>query len=124
MELLQRIETETAPDIEKAAQICAGSIAQGGLVFLFGNGHSRMMCEEMTPRQGCYPGWVALVELALSNHANIVGANGLRAPLKLEKVEGYAEEILKGFRFGRHDAFIIISTSGIRPVLVEMALVA
>ena len=48
---------------------------------------------------------MALVELALSNHANIVGANGLRAPLYLEKYEGYAEEILKGFRFGPHDAF-------------------
>jgi uncharacterized phosphosugar-binding protein len=64
---------------------------------------------------------VALVELALSNHANIVGANGLRAPLHLEKFEGYSEEILKGFRFGPHDAFIVISTSGIRPVIVEMA---
>ncbi|MGL1363028.1 SIS domain-containing protein, partial [Vibrio parahaemolyticus] len=53
---------------------------------------------------------------------NIVGANGLRAPLYLEKYEGYSEEILKGFRFGPHDAFIVISTSGIRPVIVEMAL--
>ncbi len=39
----------------------------------------------------------------------------------LEKYEGYAEEILKGFHFGPHDAFIVISTSGIRPVIVEMA---
>ena len=81
-----------------------------------------MMCEEMTPRQGALVGFVALVELALSNHANIVGANGLRAPLHLEKYEGYAEEILKGFHFGPHDAFIVISTSGIRPVVVEMAM--
>ena len=35
----------------------------------------------MTPRQGALVGFVALVELALSNHANIVGTNGLRAPL-------------------------------------------
>jgi len=109
------------PAIEQAAEVCASSIAEGGLVFLFGNGHSRMLCEEMTPRQGCFPGFVALVELALSNHADIIGANGLRAPLYLEKYEGYAEEILKGFRFGPHDAFIVISTSGIRPVIVEMA---
>lgn len=107
--------------LERAAVICAESIAKGGLVFLFGNGHSRMMCEEMTPRQGCFVGWVALVELALSNHANIVGTNGLRGPLFLEKYEGYAEELLKGFRFGPHDAMIVISTSGIRPVIVEMA---
>ena len=120
--LLQKIRETQLENIERAAEICADSIGSGGLVFLFGNGHSRMMCEEMTPRQGCFVGWVAMVELALSNHANIVGTNGLRAPLHLEKYEGYAEEILKGFGFGPHDAMIVISTSGIRPVIVEMAM--
>jgi len=120
--LLARLRETQLPAIEQAARICIDSIRNGGLVFLFGNGHSRMMCEEMTPRQGCFAGFVALVELALSNHANIIGANGLRAPLFLEKYEGYAEEILKGFAFGPYDAFIVISTSGIRPVIVEMAM--
>jgi uncharacterized phosphosugar-binding protein len=122
LQLLNYIRETQMPAIEEAAEICANSISAGGLVFLFGNGHSRMMCEEMTPRQGCFPGFVALVELSLSNHASIVGANGLRAPLYLEKYEGYAEEILKGYKFGPHDAFIVISTSGIRPVIVEMAM--
>lgn len=120
-QLLKELQEQELPAIQQAAEICASSIAQGGLVFLFGNGHSRMMCEEMTPRQGCFPGFVALVEQSLSNHAAIVGVNGLRAPLYLEKYEGYAEQILSGFRFGPHDAFIVISTSGIRPVVVEMA---
>ena len=121
-QLLQHIRETQMVAIERAADICAEAIAQGGLVFMFGAGHSRMMCEEMTPRQGCFPGFFALVELSLSTHAAIVGANGLRAPLYLEKYEGYAEEILKGFKFGPHDAFIVISTSGIRPVIVEMAM--
>lgn len=120
--LLDEIRQHETGAIDQAAEICANSIANGGLVFLFGNGHSRMLCEEMTPRQGCFTGFVAMVELALSNHAAIVGSNGLRAPLHLEKYEGYSEEILKGFGFGPHDAFIVISTSGIRPVIVEMAM--
>lgn len=120
--LLQAMRDTQLPQIVQAAEICANSIARGGLVFLFGAGHSRMMCEEMTPRQGCFVGFFALVELALSTHASIVGTNGLRSALHLEKYEGYAEEILKSFRFGPHDAFIVISTSGIRPVIVEMAL--
>jgi uncharacterized phosphosugar-binding protein len=120
--LLEGIPRTELPQIEKAAGLCADSIANGGLVFLFGAGHSRMMCEEMTPRQGCYAGFFALVELALSNHASIVGTNGLRSALHLEKYEGYAEEILQSFHFGPRDAFIVISTSGIRPVIVEMAL--
>ena len=121
LDLLREVREQELSAIDQAAEVCTSSIASKGLVFLFGNGHSRMLCEEMTPRQGCFPGFVALVELALSNHANIVGTNGLRAPLYLEKYEGYAEEILKGFHFGPHDAFIVISTSGIRPVVVEMA---
>jgi uncharacterized phosphosugar-binding protein len=122
LSLIDRIRQTQLPAIEQAAEMCAQSIASQGLVFLFGAGHSRMMCEEMTPRQGAFAGFFALVELALSNHASIIGANGLRTALALERQEGYAEEILKSFRFGPHDAFIIISTSGIRPVIVEMAL--
>ena len=62
------------------------------------------------------------MELAAANYSAIVGPNGLRAALYLEKYEGYAEEILKGFRFSSDDAFIVISTSGIRPLVVELAL--
>src|SRR5580704_14313208 len=83
-----------------------------------------MMCEEMTPRQGCFVGWHTLVELALSFHNAIVGPNGLRQSLHLEKTPGYAEQILRNFAFGPHDAMIVISTSGIREVIIEMALAA
>jgi uncharacterized phosphosugar-binding protein len=120
--LLEKLRATQAAVIQQAADLCAERIARGGLIFLFGNGHSRMLCEEMTPRQGCFPGFVALVEMALSNHSAIVGANGLRAPLYLENYEGYAEQILRSFHFGPDDAFIVISTSGIRPVVVEMAM--
>ena len=120
--LLHSIKETQMPHITKAAEICTESIANGGLVFLFGAGHSRMMCEEMTPRQGGFVGFYALVELAISNHSAIIGPNGLRGPLHLEKYEGYAEEILRSFKFGPHDAFILISTSGIRPLIVEMGI--
>jgi uncharacterized phosphosugar-binding protein len=42
-------------------------------------------------------------------------------PLSRE-LRGLAEHILRSFHFGPHDAFIVISTSGIRPVIVEMAM--
>ena len=104
LQLLKELREHELPAITKAAEICAGSIGEGGLVFLFGNGHSRMMCEEMTPRQGCFPGFVALVEQSLSNHAAIVGANGLRAPLYLERYEGYAARRLHCHFNQRHPA--------------------
>jgi uncharacterized phosphosugar-binding protein len=122
MDALLKLRSTQAAVIQKSGELCADRIARGGLVFLFGNGHSRMMSEEMTPRQGCFVGFVAMVELALSTHSAIVGSNGLRPPLYLENYEGYAEQVLNGFRFGPNDAFIVISTSGIRPVVVEAAM--
>src|SRR5438876_6641798 len=107
--------------LDRAARLCTEAIAQDGLVHLFGCGHSRMLCEEMTPRQGCFVGWHTLVELGLTYHNAIVGPNGLRQSLHLEKTPGYAEQILRNFAFGPRDVMVVISTSGIREVIVEMA---
>src|SRR5262249_53100337 len=107
--------------LDRAATLCTEAIARDGLVHLFGCGHSRMVCEEMTPRQGCFVGWHTLVELGLTYHNVIVGPNGLRQSLHLEKTPGYAEQILRNFAFGPHDVLIVISTSGIREVIIEMA---
>jgi uncharacterized phosphosugar-binding protein len=122
MKTLERLRSTQIANIEAAAEICADAIANRGLVFVFGSGHSRLMCDELTPRQGGIVGFFPLVELAFSNHSAIVGANGLRVPLQLEKYEGLAEEILKSFRFGPKDCFFLVSTSGIRPLIVEMAI--
>src|SRR5271170_4465859 len=107
--------------LDRAAALCTEAIASDGLVHLFGCGHSRMMCEEMTPRQGCFVGWHTIVELGLTFHNLIVGPNGLRQSLHLEKTLGYAEQILRNFAFGPRDVMIVISTSGIREIIVEMA---
>ena len=119
---ISQLKNSQLKNIVAASQICAQSILNGGLVFLFGSGHSRMMAEEITPRQGCFVGFYPLVELSVSNYSAIIGPNGLRGALFLEKYEGYAERILKAFRFRANDAFVIISTSGIRPLVVEMAM--
>src|SRR5437588_6758419 len=118
---LQGLLDNQRAELDRAAALCTEAIAADGLVHLFGCGHSRMMCEEMTPRQGCFVGWHTIVELGLTFHNLIVGANGLRQSLHLEKTLGYAEQILRNFAFGPHDVMIVISTSGIREVIVEMA---
>jgi len=121
-EAIERVKQNELDAVVAASRICADSIGRRGLVFLFGSGHSRMMVDEMTPRQGCFVGFYPVVELAVSNYSAIIGPNGLRTALHLEKYEGYSEQVLQGFHFGPHDAFIVISTSGIRPLVVEMAL--
>jgi uncharacterized phosphosugar-binding protein len=118
---LQSLLDDQCDALDRAAEICTEAIAADGLVHLFGCGHSRMLCEEMTPRQGCFVGWHTIVELALTFHNLIVGPNGLRQSLHLEKTSGYAEQILRNFAFGPKDVMIVISTSGIREVIIEMA---
>src|SRR5438094_3313159 len=121
MARLQNLLAGQRDALDRAAALCTEAIASGGLVHLFGCGHSRMLCEEMTPRQGCFVGWHTIVELGLTFHNLIVGPNGLRQSLHLEKTPGYAEQILRNFAFGPRDVMIVISTSGIREVIVEMA---
>lgn len=121
LDRLQHLLDGQRPALDRAAELCTEAIAQDGLVHLFGCGHSRMMCEEMTPRQGCFVGWHTIVELGLTFHNLIVGPNGLRQSLHLEKTLGYAEQILRNFAFGPRDVLIVISTSGIREVIIEMA---
>ncbi len=121
LERLQGLLDSQRSALDQAAEWCTDAIAAEGLVHLFGCGHSRMLCEEMTPRQGCFVGWHTIVELALSHHNLIVGPNGLRQALHLEKTTGYAEQILRNFAFGPKDVMIVVSTSGIREVIIEMA---
>jgi uncharacterized phosphosugar-binding protein len=121
MARLQKLFDGQRDALDRAATLCTEAIARDGLVHLFGCGHSRMLCEEMTPRQGCFVGWHTIVELGLTFHNLIVGPNGLRQSLHLEKTTGYAEQILRNFAFGPHDVMIVISTSGIREIIVEMA---
>lgn len=108
--------------IESAAQLCADSILQGSLVHLFGTGHSRIPVEEMFPRHGSFPGFHPIIDLSMTFHTQIVGSNGQRQAMFIEKVEGLAEEILKNFIFRESDTFIIFSNSGVNNVVVEMAI--
>jgi uncharacterized phosphosugar-binding protein len=118
--LLDRIEAQ-AEALEAAARICADSIAAGGLVHLFGTGHSRIPVEETFPRYGSYPGFHPMVELSMTFHTEVVGSNGQRQAMFIERVEGLAEAILANFELRPEDAMIVFSASGTSAVPIEMA---
>lgn len=107
--------------ITTAANWFAESILAGRMVHLFGSGHSRIMVEEMWPRYGSFPGFNPIVELSLTYHNNVVGANGQRQAMFLENVTGLAERILRNFSLSEKDTALIISSSGCNIVPIEMA---
>jgi uncharacterized phosphosugar-binding protein len=91
------------------------------MVHVFGSGHSRIMVEEMWPRYGSFPGFNPIVELSLSFHNLVVGANGQRQAMFLENVSGLAERILRNFALRPADSALVISSSGCNLVPIEMA---
>ncbi len=120
--ILERIRSTQMDRIETAADICARTITRGGLVHLFGTGHSRMFVEEMFPRHGSFPGFHPIVELSLTYHNAVVGANGQRQAMFLEHIPGFAQVILRNFVFAEPDSFIVFSNSGVNEVIIEFAL--
>ncbi len=119
--ILARVRAQ-APQIQQAADWCAATILAGRMVHVFGSGHSRIMVEELWPRYGSFPGFNPIVELSLTFHNLVVGANGQRQAMFLENVPGLAERILRNFGLDPRDTALIISSSGSNIVPIEMAL--
>src|SRR5438094_5736557 len=119
-ELVAIVEKQRA-GIEQAAGWFAETILAGRMVHLFGSGHSRILVEEMWPRYGSFPGFNPIVELSLTFHNLVVGANGQRQAMFLENVSGLAERILRNFDLSPNDSALVISSSCCNRVPIEMA---
>lgn len=122
--IVQQIAATQQETIEQAAQICARTIIDDGLVFCWGGGHSRMSVEEMFPRIGSFPGFYPMVELALTFYTQFVGADGMPQSFFLERQERYVDAILENYTFGPHDSMICFSSTGINGLVIEMAIQA
>lgn len=120
----QRIlETVAAQEqtIQQVADKFAQTILAGRMVHVFGSGHSRILVEEMWPRYGSFPGFNPIVELSLTFHNLVVGANGQRQAMFLENVSGLATQILRNFDLKEIDSALVVSSSGCNVVPIEMA---
>ena len=118
--IVDAVERQAAA-IQTAADWFAQTILAGRMVHVFGSGHSRIMVEEMWPRYGSFPGFNPIVELSLSFHNLVIGANGQRQAMFLENVSGLAERILRNFALRPSDSALVISSSGCNLVPVEIA---
>ena len=115
------VVTAQLPLIEQTAGWFAETILDGRMVHLFGSGHSRIMIEEMWPRYGSFPGFHPIVELSLTYHNQVVGANGQRQAMFLENTPGLAQRILRNFDLSGRDSALVVSSSGGNIVSIEMA---
>jgi len=122
--ILDRVAATQLPAVQECGRLCGESILRGGLVHMFGSGHSRMALEEMFPRYGSFPGFHPIVELSVTYHNQVVGANGQRQAMHIERTEGLGPVILRNFEFGPDDLMWVVSTSGAGALVVDVALEA
>lgn len=118
--ILDTVEAQQT-QIQQVARWFADTILAGRMVHVFGSGHSRIMVEEMWPRYGSFPGFNPIVELSLTFHNLVVGANGQRQAMFLENVPGLAGRILRNYDLSDQDSALVISSSGCNVVPIEMA---
>ena len=114
--IIEKIETDGAPNIEKAAATVSETIISGKRLYLFGTGHSHMLAEELFYRAGGLVNVQPILVEPLMLH--ISASESTLA----ERVEGYAEKIFAEYRMSEGDTVVIISNSGRNGVIVDMAL--
>ncbi|MBP8933992.1 MAG: SIS domain-containing protein [Candidatus Atribacteria bacterium] len=91
------------------------SIANTGLVHIFGTGHSHIFGEEAFYRAGGLACINPILEPSLMLHAGAMKSSAL------EDLEVYADKIFNHIQPEKSDIFIIFSNSGVNHVPVEMA---
>ncbi len=113
-ELIDQIEQEEREPLQRAAELIATSIAGGGIVHVFGSGHSNLLAQEVFHRAG------GLVPVNAMLDVNLTIFGSARATM-VERLEGYAPSVIASYDIRPGEVVIVISTSGVNPVPIEIA---
>ena len=107
-----------AEAIEKAAKLVAESLSRDGMLYVFGCGHSHMIGEDLFYRAGGTAAVCAMLDSDLMLHM------GAAKSSVYEKMTGLAKPIFDRYGLTDQDVLLVVSTSGINGVPVEMAMCA
>ncbi|WP_027409397.1 SIS domain-containing protein [Anoxybacteroides tepidamans] len=115
---LQLVEETQWESITKAARMIALSIKEGGLLHIFGCGHSHMLAEEVFYRAGGLVPINPILEPSVMLHEGAVKSS------MIERMPGYASIILNQYTIQSNEVMIIASNSGVNVLPIEMAMEA
>jgi len=114
--VLQRIAETQMDRIQRAAEIIADGIANDGILYTFGTGHSHVIAEDVAYRAGGLAPVDAINEPSLTGHQKVVQSE------YMERVEGMAEVILDYYGVSSKDVLVVVSNSGRNAAPIEMAM--
>jgi uncharacterized phosphosugar-binding protein len=115
LRLLIEVRDDQWPAIQRAAALVADAVSAGGLIHVFGTGHSHLLAEELFYRAGGLAQVNPILVDALMLHA------GAARSTRLERLTGLADALIDGEQIGPHDVMIVVSNSGGNATCVEMA---
>ncbi len=121
--ILEKIWSTQTDTIRSAARLMVESASKGGLVHLFGSGHSVLPVQDVFPRYGSYPVFHPLMDARLQ-WQNVIGSGGAKGLLWLERREGYAKVLFENEPIRSGDVMIVFSHGGMNAVGIEVALEA
>lgn len=116
--VLNTIDEQEMGKIIQAAGVIANAVAQDGILYTFGTGHSHIVAEDVAYRAGGLVPVDAILEAALTGHEKV------RQSEFMERIEGVAQVIMDYYRPSQKDAIVIISNSGRNAAPIEMAMQA
>ncbi|OGD21520.1 MAG: SIS domain-containing protein [Candidatus Aminicenantes bacterium RBG_16_63_16] len=119
-EILEKVKTQEAKNIQAAARIMAASVRRGGRIYTYGTGHSVIPVLDLYPRYGSFVGFYPLYDPRLM-WWNVIGPGGARELLWLERKEGYAEIFLQSYSLESRDCLIAFSHGGTNAAAIEVA---
>lgn len=117
-ERLDTIADTEMTAIIQAAQVVAHAIHAGGMVYLFGTGHSHMLAEEGHYRAGGFAAVCPMLMTGLMLHEGAVFSGAL------ERTRGIGPAVLARYNPTPNDVLFVFSNSGVNTVPVEIALAA
>lgn len=115
---INKIYSEEQTVLEQAASFTGKTLAEDGLIYLFGCGHSHMLAEEGFYRAGGLGAVCPILATEVMLHEGAVKSS------RLERRADLAEDILNRYPISKKDTLIVFSTSGINGMAIEMARLA
>ena len=124
MKVVDVLEGKEMDNIRKASEVCADTIAQGGVVHVFGSGHSVGFGMELAGRPGSLVPFHTIVTSDFVLHGKVSLAEFKDPDNIFERRADIADRLYDLYDIRPQDSFIIISNSGINGVVIDFAIKA